>query len=239
MTSSSNLQIKPAGRNTLTQEVADQILSLILEGNLRPGDRLPSQSELAARFQVGHSTIREALRILNAMGLMEFRQGRGTFIRELNARSMHHPEILARMVTPETTKQLFEARQIIEPEIAALAAQRATAEDLAAMDQALREYEKALSESRPVYRLSVTFHRTIALATHSQILCMFMDSILVPLAERGLLLENQPGYLEWEVDSHRSLYQAISSRDPDRARAMMIKHLQEAQTRVARLLPQG
>jgi GntR family transcriptional repressor for pyruvate dehydrogenase complex len=231
------LEIEPPDHSTLIQEVTERLLSLMVSGKLQPGDRLPSQSELSAQLRVGRSTVREALRTLNTMGLVELRQGQGTFVKELNARSLTHPEVLARFVSREMTEQLFEARQIIEPEIVAFAAQRATPEDLAVMEAALRAYAAAFAAGQPLFRLSANFHRTIASAAHSQVLSMFMDSLLTPLAERGLLLEDQVSYLEWEQASHWNLYHAIASHDIDRAREAMIQHLCEAREMIWDLLP--
>jgi len=212
----------------LAQSVAEQLISLILEGQLKPGDKLPSQQELAEKLQVGRSTVREALGSLAAIGLVDVKQGQGTFVKQLDVRTIVRPDLLARIIDRNLTEQLFEARQIIEPEIANLAAHRATDEDLTAIQEILTKCEAAIEAGQSLYRLSPEFHRTIARAAHNEVLSMFIDSILNPLAERGLLLEEKPGYLEWELESHRGVYETIAQRDGDRARVVMAKHIEES-----------
>jgi GntR family transcriptional repressor for pyruvate dehydrogenase complex len=209
----------------------------MLEGHLRPGDRLPSQQELTAQLKVGRSTVREALRTLNAMGLVELKQGHGTFVKQLNARSIIRPDILARIIDKQLSEELFEARQLIEPEIAGMAAARATEDDLAAIEHAWKRCQTALLTDQTMHRLSPNFHRTIAEAAHSGVLGMFMDSILIPLAEHGLLLEEKDGYLEWELESHRCVFEAIASGDSARATAAMAQHLEDSHAALMEMLP--
>jgi len=236
MNAATIVQIEPPTRSTLAQKVANQLISLMLEGHLQPEDRLPSQQELAEKFQVGRSTVREALRTLDAMGLVELKQGHGTFVKKLHAHSIIRPDLLAHIIDKEMTEQLFEARFILEPEIAALAATRATADDLLIIETAWKACQEAFLAGQTLHRLSADFHRSIAEAAHSNVLGMFMDSILVPLAERGLLLEEKPGYLEWELESHRGVYEAIASRDPARAKVVMMQHLNDSQSALLEML---
>lgn len=236
MTSTATLQFEPTSHSTLVQEVTDQLLSLMLEGQLQPGDRLPSQKELTQQLQVGRSTVREALRTLDAMGLVALKQGHGTFVKQLDARSIIRPDIMAHVIDRQKTEQLFEARQIIEPAIAALASERATAQDLAAIEQAWQACRSAQLAGRPLHRLSPNYHRAIAQAAHSEILAMFVGSILVPLEERGMLLEKKPGYLDWELESHWRVYEAIVSRNPEHATVVMAQHLVEARAALLEML---
>jgi GntR family transcriptional repressor for pyruvate dehydrogenase complex len=230
------VQIEPPNRCTLAQEVANQLIELMLAGHLQPGDRLPSQQELTEQLQVGRSTVREALHTLNAMGLVELKHGQGTFVKPLTARSIVRSDILAHIIDKQMSEHLFEARQIIEPQIAGLAAQRATDDDLAAIKAAWDRCQQAYQAGETLHRLSPNFHRSIAQAAHSDVLAMFVDSILIPLAERGLLLEEQPGYLEWELASHSDVYGSIASRDPERARTVMAQHLAEARRALLQVL---
>lgn len=236
MASTAVVQIDPPSRSTLAQDVANQLITLVLDGRLQPGDRLPSQQELTEQLQVGRSTVREALRTLNAMGLVEFKQGHGTFVRHLDVQSIIRPDILAYVIDKQQTEELFEARQTIEPEIARLAARRASEGDLASIARAWEACHQALLAGQTMYRLSPNFHRTIAQAAHSQVLAMFVDSILIPLAERGLLLEGKPGYLDWELESHRGIYEAIASRAPERARSVMAQHLEDSHAALVDML---
>lgn len=232
------MEIEPASRTTLVQSVAGQLISLISEGHLKPGDRLPSQQELTEKMQVGRSTIREALRSLATMGLVEMKPGHGTFIKRMDAQTIIRPDLLALMIDESLTERLLEARQIIEPEIANLAAQRASDEDLATIREVLSKCEEAIEAGQPVYRLSVEFHRAVTEAAHNEVLLMFMDSILRLLAERGFLLERKPGFVEWELESHRGVYEYIIERDGRRARIVMARHIRESSAVLLEMLAQ-
>jgi GntR family transcriptional repressor for pyruvate dehydrogenase complex len=236
MASTAIVPIEPPSRSTLAQDVANQLITLVLGGHLLPGDRLPSQQELTEQLQVGRSTVREALRTLNAIGLVEFKQGHGTFIKQLDVQALIRPELLAYVIDRKRTEQLFEARQTIEPEIARLAALRATESDLTAIEQAWVACRNALQAGQTLHQLSPNFHRAIAEAAHSEVLAMFVDSILIPLAERGLLLQGKPGYLEWELDSHRGVYEAIASREPELAQSVMARHLADSHAALLEML---
>lgn len=232
------MEIEPASRTTLVQSVAGQLISLISEGYLKPGDRLPSQQELTEKMQVGRSTIREALRSLAAIGLVEMKPGHGTFIKRMDAQTIIRPDLLALMIDESLTERLLEAREIIEPEIANLAAQRASDEDLATIREVLSKCEEAIEAGQPVYRLSVEFHRAVTAAAHNEVLLMFMDSILRLLVERGFLLERKPGFVEWELESHRGVYEYIIERDGRRARIAMARHIRESSAVLLEMLAQ-
>jgi len=237
MNSASSVEIRPASRNTLAESVAEQLIALILEGHFKPGDRLPSQQELSEKLQVGRSTVREALGSLATMGLVDMKQGQGTFVKELDARAIVRPDLFATIINRSLTDQLLEARQIFEPEIASLAAQRATDEDLDAMREIITKCEAAIAAGQSLHRLSPEFHRTVARGAHNEVLSMCVESIVIPLAERGLLLEEKPGYLEWELESHRGVYESIAQQDGDRARDAMARHIEESNAALDEMLP--
>lgn len=230
------MAIEPISRTTLVQSVIDELVAFILENDLKPGDKLPSQQELMAQFKVGRSTVRESLKSLAAMGLIDMRAGYGTYVKELDAKSIIRPDILALMIDEKSTERLLEAREIIEPEIAYLAVQRATDDDLAAIRAILDECEEAIQAEEPVFRLSSAFHRAVTEAAHNEILLMFMDSILRLLVERGWLLENRSGFPEWELESHREIYQHIAQRNGQKARTAMARHVEESSTALLEML---
>ncbi len=230
--------IEPANRTTLVQSITDQLISFITEQDMKPGDKLPSQHELMDRLQVGRSTVREALKGLAAIGLVDMRAGHGTFIKKLDATSIIRSDLLALVIDKKLTERLLEAREIIEPDIASLAAERATPDDLSAIEEILNQCEKAIQSGEPVYRLSSEFHRAVTEAAHNEILLMFIDSILNLLIERGLLLEEKPGFSEWELESHREIYQYILQGDGQRARTTMAKHIEESSATIIEMLKQ-
>ena len=217
--------LAPVARVTLVSSIADQLLAFIIDNQLKPGDMLPSMQELSEKFQVGRSTIREALKSLTAVGVVDMRAGYGTYVKQLEMNDLIRSDLVSLVIDPGLTERLLESREIIEPDIAALAAERATAEDLANIRDLLEQCEFAIQSGRPVYKLSSQFHRAITVAAHNEILLMFMDSILNLLVERGILLEKKYGFQAWELSSHQSIYDAIASRDPVHARQVMAEHV--------------
>ena len=221
------LQLEPAARTTLAQTVTERLLRLILDNGLEPGDKFPSEKQLTEQLQVGRSTVREALKTLRALGMVDMRPGQGTVVGGLDLRRIVRPDLLSHLMDRVLTEQLLEAREIIEPEIANLAAQRATEEDLATLCGLLAETEERIKEGQPVHRLGSGFHRAVTEAAHNEFFTMFMDSALGLLAERGLLLEQKPGYVEWELASHQEIYETIVQRDGNRAKLAMARHIGE------------
>jgi GntR family transcriptional repressor for pyruvate dehydrogenase complex len=233
------MPIQPVNRKTLVQQVTDQLISFILEKDLQPGEKLPSQQKLMEKLQVGRSTVREALKGLAAMGIVDMKAGYGTFVKKLDSTSVIRPDLLALVIDKGLTEQLLEAREIIEPEIVYLAAQRATDDDLAAIQGVLDKCEEAIRAGEPVYRLSSEFHRAMTEAAHNEILLMFMDSILNLLVERGLLLEQKPGFTEWELQSHREIFEYVAQRDGQKARIEVAEHVEESSAVLLEMLQES
>jgi GntR family transcriptional repressor for pyruvate dehydrogenase complex len=230
------MEMQPPNRRTLVESVTEQIMSLIAEGQLKPGDKLPSQSELVERLQVGRSTVREALKSLVAIKLLDMKAGRGTFVRQPDSSSILRPDLLALRIKGRLTEELLEAREIIEPHIAALAAQRATQEDFAQICSILEKCRDALQAGEPVYELSSTFHSATTQAAHNQVLMMFIGSIHGLLAERGVLMDTDRDYLRWELESHQTIYECIRNRDVMRASALMEDHIKQSNGALADMI---
>jgi GntR family transcriptional repressor for pyruvate dehydrogenase complex len=228
--------MEPPTRRTLVESVSEQLLALILGGRISPAERLPSQRELAETLHVGRSTIREALGSLAAIGVVDLRQGRGTFVRQVEPSDVLRPDLLAGVISKETTEQLLEARRIIEPEIANLAAQRATAEDLAAIREVLTKAEAAIEAGHSTYRISPEFHRAVARASHNEVLVMFIESARGHLAERSLLLDQKPGYTGWELESHGRIYEYIAGGQGQEAKGAMARHIDESSAALVEML---
>jgi GntR family transcriptional repressor for pyruvate dehydrogenase complex len=213
---------------TLGQEVMAQLLDLILKGHLKPGDQLPTQSQLTEQLQVGRSTVREALKGLAAMGLVEMKAGRGTFVKQMMPRTVISPELQALSMHRALTEHIWEAREILEPEIVALAVQRATEGDLSAIHDIMTEAEEAFKHGEPVDQLSPGFHLAIARASHSEVLVIFIESILSVLVHKEKLARRNPSYVQWELQSHRVIYKCIAERDALGARTRMVEHIDKS-----------
>jgi DNA-binding FadR family transcriptional regulator len=222
--STSPLALSPAPRSKLAETVAQQVLGEIREKRLPPGTRMPSERDLMQALGVGRSTIREAINGLGMLGVLEIRHGQGAFVIDPDA-GRAAPSAIAAALARGVTRDLFEARRLVEPEGARLAAERHTEADLTEIARALEDHERALKEETPAVEPSVRFHVAIGEAAHNEVLAGFVNSFQEPLAERGPILEAMPGFREWEIRQHRSVFEPIEAGDPDAALEKMRAHL--------------
>lgn len=224
----SDTTFSPAARTTLATSVLDQLLDQMRRGMLKPGDRLPPERTLMEQFGVGRSTVREALQSLARMNLIESRPGAGTVVKAADIATYLRPDIFAVLLGTGTASDMLEAREIIEVAIADLAAQRATAEDLAAIDSVLNRATQALERHEPTTDLSIAFHMTLAEAAHNSVVSTFMHSIYELLRVRSRRALELPSFLRWEIESHRELYELIKAKNSAAARQAMRDHLRHS-----------
>jgi GntR family transcriptional regulator, transcriptional repressor for pyruvate dehydrogenase complex len=222
--------LKPVSRVTLGEQVAEQLAGQIAEGRWRPGDKLPSESELCATLRIGRSTLREALKSLAFIGLVQMRPGEGTYV--LNGTQMLVDRIRARGVlrNEKELEDVSEARLILETELAALAAERLEPADLERLDQLMEDMKGTIeSNGRDYAELDVEFHLAIATCSKNQVL----HELLMPI--RGVLQEfiaksqELPGLRADAHDHHTKILAALRQRNPERARRAMRAHLHTCQ----------
>jgi GntR family transcriptional repressor for pyruvate dehydrogenase complex len=218
------MTLSPITRSKLAESVARQLLDEVRGKGLEPGTRMPSERELMTALGVGRSTIREAMNGLAMLGIIEIRHGQGAFVRDPDAGAVV-PRGIAVALARGITRDLFEARRLVEVEVARLAAERRTDADLAEIAGCLEEHAQAINDGLPAVGPSVRLHVSIGEAAHSQVLCSFVSSFIDVMTERGPILETIPGYRGWELDQHRSVFEPIRDRDPDLAAQRMSAHL--------------
>jgi GntR family transcriptional repressor for pyruvate dehydrogenase complex len=206
----------------ITETIADDIVS----GRLRAGEQLPSERALAARFGVGRPLVREALRSLGELGLIETHAGRGTYVRATSAAGVHRQVGMAIRRRGATAAQLSEARITLESEAASLAAERATPEDVERLEQALHDLEAAQGVAH--VQRDLAFHFAIAAAAHNPVIEMMLESI-APLTA-GLMTRSvgDPEVMSRSQPYHGIALEAIRRHDPDAARAALVAHLSVA-----------
>lgn len=222
-------RLRPMRVPAATDLVTDHLQSMILDGTLRPGDKLPSEPDLARLLRVGRSTLREAKKTLVARGLIEARGKLGSFV----APPPRDPAKLAslrELLANQTLPDLHESRQIVETGALRAATLRATDAEIRGLHLTLDRIAEDISHEEPdVYLRLVTFHRNLVKASHNQVLVSVYDLLA------HLLRENQVPYypsvaeLEEEVGSHRSLVDAIASGDPDTAAEAIREHLNDSE----------
>jgi GntR family transcriptional repressor for pyruvate dehydrogenase complex len=219
------------GDGRVNQAIVRAIQEQIRRGELNPGDRLPPERHLAGIFGASRSSVREALRILELSGLVYSRHGEGNFVAETvpAAAARTLVEFLARQRA--SLLDLSEARKLFEPYLAALAATRATADDLEELKRAAEDEEKNLREghTQAAFRADRLFHQAVATATRNQAL-VTLHSYLSDLIAGGRreALENDVRRAQSAVD-HRRVYRAIARRDGAAARAAMLTHLENVE----------
>jgi DNA-binding FadR family transcriptional regulator len=219
----STLVVGRVDRQRLTQVVAESVLQTLELAELGPGEKLPSEQEFMRMLHVGRSTVREALNGLELAGVVEIRHGQGYYVASRARPAPHSLELALRR---GVTAALMEARLLVEVEMAGLAADRATTDDLAEMEKVLASYERAVNARASTVRPAARLHRQLMAAAHNEVLLGFVRTYMPKVLERGDELEREgPEDALAEYREHRSLYEAVRDRLPEVARARMRAHL--------------
>ena len=213
----------------ISDAVAASLERRILEGSLKPGDRLPPERELAAQLGVSRPTVRTGLRSLSTMGVVQSRQGSGTFISAGPPALASEPLDLLAALHGLSRDGLFEARRVLEVGTSALAAERASGEDLAAMSEEVTGMYATLAEPTAFLLHDVRFHRAIAGASKNPVLGVLIDMLGSLFFERRRQTIQTATDLRETADAHRRIYQAIRARDRAAATDAMQEHLLTAQ----------
>ncbi|RFA35827.1 GntR family transcriptional regulator [Virgibacillus dokdonensis] len=215
------------------EQVADSIIDMIKSGSLQPGDKLDSVEKLAANFEVGRSAIREALSGLRSMGLIEMRQGEGTYVKTFDAKRFTLPVSTAFLMKRQDVQELYKVRKILEAGAARLAAENYEEADLLEMERALVVMEHAKGNEALAEQADTEFHLAIAKATHINLLNHLMGSVAELMSEtiretRQILL-----YTEDRADilfqEHQRIFAAIKDRRADQAEEAMYDHLEKVE----------
>jgi GntR family transcriptional repressor for pyruvate dehydrogenase complex len=231
--------LAPIARPAVTDEIANRLIRVILDERLRPGDRLPSEHELASQLAVGRSSLREAVKTLRAMGVVDVVNGNGMFVGEGGASMGSRPLSWGLLMREGGPRELIDARRLVEAELASLAAQRATAEEIEAMGRLAAVTRTAPLDAESYSRASVEFHQAVAGAARNTVLSYFMEGIEHIL--RAWIIDTYAADPQETVrvpDEHVPIYEAIRARDAGAAREAMAVHVDEAGARLLRMLSQ-
>lgn len=217
----------PIERRKVYELVAERLIARIGEG-LAPGASLPPERELMQQFAVGRSSVREALRMLESRGLIESR-GSGTFV--VAAPRNPFSDGLGILLAGGHTdlQQLFEVRRLLEGEIAALAAERHTDEQLARLEASIDTMEHGLDSEETYITADIEFHLTLAAATGNHFVVQLMDAVRDQLRAAFGTVFRVPGSPALSVSDHRGIAAAVGARDAQRARELMNEHIARVQ----------
>jgi GntR family transcriptional regulator, transcriptional repressor for pyruvate dehydrogenase complex len=227
-------------------QVIDHLLALIRSGKVRPGERLPTEKELTEQLSVSRTCVREAIKSLEVLNLIQVRPRTGAIVLEPSPTALINAEHLTQSAYMQRTDALIEFRKLLELGLAALAAENATADDRANLQRILSDHERALTMDRSTperealfYKelgeVNLRFHTAIAEATKNPIAVLVLQVISKPLIQRSRQTNIMPGVAEAGLREHRKIYRAIEKRNAEKARTAMRFHIESAE-RNARLL---
>ena len=218
-------------RASLSDHIVEQISGTIGRGGLKPGDRIPSEKQLCTQFGVGRTSVREALRSLSAMGILESRMGEGTFVAEDTGRFIERSFEWGLLLNPKVVEDLIETRLMLESHTAYLAAAKATGADLKDAEAAVRRMKGSIEDPAAYLESDLQFHRTIARATQNSILQSLLSTTrgYLQVWIRETLAQPSPGGREkrarLSIAEHRRILRALENRDGEGARQAMAAHI--------------
>jgi GntR family transcriptional repressor for pyruvate dehydrogenase complex len=213
-----------------TEQVVAHIRQLIERGQLRPGDKLPAERDLATKIGVSRPTVRVGLHALAAMGVVKSRHGSGTYIPDGPPTLDSEPLSLLAALHGFTREEMYEARRLLEVAAAGMAAERATPEQLATLADEVANLFAALDDPLRFLVHDITFHRSVAAASGNPIIGALVEMVSALYYERRRETAKQASDrdLKEAAELHRRIYQAIRARDPEAARSAMNEHLMRA-----------
>lgn len=217
----------PIKSTKVYEQVIEQIKIMIIDGTLKKGDKLPTERDLAEQLQVSRTSVREALRALDVIGLVESRQGAGNYIRENFENSLFEPMSAMFMLEGGTPMEILEFRRILEEETVALAASRITDDEIEFLRCLLDEMKSSTDENRDVV-LDKEFHFAIARASKNllvinilQVISQLIDEFIKDSRKSLLMFKDNKIKL---VEHHEGIYNALKNRDAAEAKRIMIEH---------------
>ncbi len=223
-------------KTRLFEGVAQQIQRLIADGKLKTGDLLPPERELAERFGVSRSSVRDAIRTLELVGLVVPRQGEGTVIADVSPEAVVRPiaSVLGRK--RELIGELLDIRRMIEPALAARAAVRASPEEIARLEDILRRQHEKTLKGEPAVEEDAEFHYQIALAARNSVVRRVIDVLMRLLRETRARSLQTHGRAQRSLAGHRRILDAIKRHDADAAERAVRRHVEEIEAIVLKKL---
>jgi GntR family transcriptional repressor for pyruvate dehydrogenase complex len=217
--------LTPIAKTKVYQAAVEQIAQGIENRDWLPGTQLPSERELAELLNIGRTSVREALRVLEVMDLVEIRPGQGTFVKDRTNHSQPIQLLQSMLQEDVHVVELLEIREILEPQIACMVAQSATEEDISSLEEIVDRMERSLASGESGVEENIEFHLTMTKAAGNRVLLQFhnlffelsRDSI-----ERFFLV---PGRALESLAGHRAILQAVRERKPQEAQQKMLAHL--------------
>jgi GntR family transcriptional repressor for pyruvate dehydrogenase complex len=221
-----NVVYKLIRTSRLYEQIVQQIEESIVKGDLKAGDQLPAERDLAQRFGVSRTAVREAVKALREKGLVEAYSGRGTFITDGTTQAVRQSlDLMVKIGQPEGSTHLAEVRAILEPEIAALAAIRIQEPELSTMREAVTTMDRAFKNPEAYIEADLDFHLALAEGAANPLILSLLDSIVGLLREQRLRIFRVPGGPERGQIYHKRILDAVERHDSEKSREGMRAHL--------------
>lgn len=215
------------------ESIVEQVLGLIRDGKLRPGESLPAERELAEMMGVSRPTVRNALCVLDAMGVIEMRHGRRTYLSTPNTGVLAGPLAVIFSEASETFKQVMEFREILEPAIASRAAQMCTPAHIKRLSRIIESQETDVGSGGTGVEQDLEFHLTLSEATGNHLLTQLMRFSLVFTKEVRSEYFQRQARGAVSIAGHRQVLKAVKARESEAAYEAMVQHLQEIEGVIA------
>lgn len=227
------MKLKPIRRPRLSQSAVNQIRDYIRSEKLAPGTKLPSERKLMDELEISRNSIREALRILEVMGLVEVKPGKGSFVCEPEGKTGFSADKLFSAIGSESIHNIFEARLLFEPSVARMAAERATAKEIREIEDLFEEMRDKLREGDMAGAIiaDAESHKALARITRNSTLSLFMDIINRALFDEWEASLEVPSRMQFTVEEHSRIVKCLRNRDGAGAEEAMREHLLSADGR--------
>lgn len=222
------MELEPISTVSVVDEVVKRITGAIISKKLVPGQKIPTENELCHQLGVGRNSLREAMKILSAMGIVEIRRGDGTYIAEKVSPSVFDSLIYSLMLEQSTQEEILELRQTLEVDILDMAVQKATDEDIAVLDSLLQDFRQMIDnkEYDKAAALDIKFHHTLVDIARNPLLARIVKgvyNIFYPSVERTLCLRHE---FEGAYNKHKDIVDVIRKRDKNQIESVIARSLE-------------
>lgn len=221
------MKLSPVKKESLTDVVTEKLKKEILGGRYKPGDRLPAERELIEQLQVSRIVVREALRKLEAMGVVAVKRGTGIFVAELNSSASHDGFTSALRIQKVDVPEITRARLILEPVIAESAAENITSDQLQALRENIEKAEQLLRSNVSAHGENIEFHGMVAEATQNRVIRLSIASLMHLLMDLQKPMKGQLSLDARALSWHKKIFRAFEERQPKKAAELMRQHIIE------------
>lgn len=222
--------LKPVEKKKAYEDIVQQIRTLIEAGELKQNDHLPSERDLSETFRVSRTTVREAIRTLESMKLLQSRQGDGTYVLASSEESLIQPLAVALFNERDDLRDIFYIRKVIEPHIAEMAAENATPQEMEELEKILREQKACIGQGENIIETDSAFHNLMVKATKNRVMERLISALIDLLKqsrEKYLMEEESDKRAIKSLEGHRRVLAAIKKGDRAAARKSMLRHLED------------